>query len=42
MAASEQPINTLDFTKESGLKDGREEEQYMYKYFQMRGPIEKK
>lgn len=26
MAASEQPINTIDFTKESNLKDGREEE----------------
>jgi ribosome biogenesis protein MAK21 len=46
MAASEQPINTYDFSGEGGdndmPKDQREEEQYLYKYFKMRGPKAKK
>jgi ribosome biogenesis protein MAK21 len=46
MAASEQPINQYEFTGEGGdndmPKDAREEEQYLYKYFKMRGPKPKK
>jgi len=42
MAATEQPINLYDFSGTGGENDMpqnlREEEQYLYKYFKMRGP----
>lgn len=42
MAATEQPINLYDFSGNGGENDMpqnlREEEQYLYKYFKMRGP----
>lgn len=49
MAANEQPINLYDFTGTGSTNDmpetQREEEEYLYKYFKMKGPrktVEKK
>lgn len=46
MAATEQPINQYDFSGQGGEndvpKDHRQEEEYLYKYFSMRGPKAKK
>ena len=46
MAATEQPINQYDFSGQGGdndaPKDHRQEEEYLYKYFSMRGPKAKK
>jgi CBF/Mak21 family len=42
MAANEQPINLYDFTGTGSTNDmpetQREEEEYLYKYFKMKGP----
>jgi hypothetical protein len=42
MAATEQPVNTYDFSGTGAPNDmpenPREEEQYLYKYFKARGP----
>lgn len=43
MAATEQPVNLIDFSKPQAEGTGdREEEQYLYKYFKARGPREQK
>lgn len=42
MAATETPVNLIDFTTEDGSAAGpaihREEEAYLYKYFKAKGP----
>ena len=38
MSATEQPINTYEFTGKDMPEQKREEEEYMYKYFKLRGP----
>ncbi|TNV85590.1 hypothetical protein FGO68_gene17657 [Halteria grandinella] len=38
MAATEQPVNLIDFKEGQDIENAREEEKYLYKYFQTRGP----
>ena len=38
MAATEQPVNLIEFKEGVEVENAREEEQYLYKYFKARGP----
>jgi hypothetical protein len=38
MAATEQPVNLIEFKEGEDVENAREEEKYLYKYFQAKGP----